>query len=85
MDEINQIEARIKVLMEEVGNALFPVTREIFIFDMLNVSETIVEMNHIDVEWRRNNQERMWLSHLEAIKREKDSNSPMWQRMRNWD
>lgn len=85
MDEITQIEARIEVLMKEVGDALFPVTRERFIRDMLNVSDEIAEIQHIDMEWRRNNQEKMWLRNLEAMKREKDRNSPMWQKMRNWD
>ena len=33
----------------------------------------------------RENPAQSWLDHLENIKREKDNNSTVWQKMRNWD
>lgn len=61
MDNEDQLEKRIAVLMEELGDAIYPITRGAFI----------------------NGQE--WLDFLEEIKREKDSGSTQWQKMRRWD
>lgn len=79
------IENRIAELEKEVGHALFPITREEFVIQRLRLSDDIAKMQHIDMEWRRNNPAKMWLEYLEDIKREKDNNTTVWQKMRNWD
>ncbi len=69
----------------EVGHALYPVTREDYVNERLRVSDKEAKNNNIDMEWRRNNQEQIWLNWLKLIKAEKDKNSSLWIKMKNWD
>ena len=81
------IEKRITELEAEVKHALFPITRESFEESMRNysISDDIARMQGIDVEDRRANPSKYYLYHLEYVKQQKDENSTIWQKMRNWD
>jgi len=85
MAKTDQLEKRIAELLEELGDALYPITRETFIHEMLSTDDVIAKMQNIDMEWRRNHKEQMWLDFLEEIKREKDAGSTQWQKMKRWD
>ncbi|SEJ91165.1 hypothetical protein [Paraburkholderia diazotrophica] len=69
-----EIELEIEELHREVGIALFPWTRESFTEDKIKRGET--DMQEIT---------REWLSWLRSVKSEKDRNTDVWRKMRNWD
>lgn len=80
MDEMNELESSITELENEIGrHALFPYTRESYIEDEIR------RMEDSDVNLRRLKAMKSWLSFLRSIKLQKDSNSVVWQKMRNWD
>lgn len=85
MTDKTEIEARIVELEADLGHALYPVTREQYVSGMLSVSDEVAKLQNIDMEWRRNNPERLWLSFLETVKSEKDRDSEVWKKMQRWD
>lgn len=70
-----KIQKRIVELEAEVKHALYPITREEFEDDARRSSN----------DEHRANPSEAYLHFLELVKYEKDRNSPMWQKMQNWD
>lgn len=80
------ITARIKYLERYVSEGLYPFS------DMESFIEFEKSSYHIgdddtvrDEAWYDENGPRLWLEYLEGLKREKDSNTRIWQKLCNWD
>ncbi len=85
-DDSDATEARISDLESELRPYLFPpLDRSDFLNFMLSINESDAKMQNIDLDWRRNNPAKVWLEHLEFLKSEKDRNSSLWNKLKNWD
>jgi len=79
LDDFAQLNLEIAELEKEVGHATFPLCRASYVFEKLGVDEKYAD--------DKNLREALvgWLCVLSSIKHLKDSGSPAWTRMCNWD
>ena len=78
-DNSTASDCRIAELEEEVGFAAFPHTRASYIREKLGVDEKDADPKKLDAVLGS------WLAFLSGIKHLKDSGSPAWTKMCNWD
>lgn len=77
-----EVEMKILELEKEVGFAIFPYTRESYEEE---VRKDAARMLSRSVEDQWDYPSKMYLEFLEAVKREKNRESYLWQKMKNWD
>lgn len=82
MNDWIEVEMKILELEKEVGLAIFPYTRASYEEEVRK--DAARKLSHsIENQW--DYPSKIYLEFLEAVKREKDRNSYLWQKMRNLD
>lgn len=78
-EKLSPMIRKIAELEIEVGFAAFPYTRASYVSEKLGVDEKNADPDKLDDALGG------WLAFLSGIKQLKDSGSPAWSKMRNWD